>query len=652
MSGVMGISLSALSAAQVGLQTTGHNIANANTPGYSRQEVVIVNRKPQFTGGGFVGQGVNVDTVKRAYSQFLNGQVLSEQNQAAMLNTYHSQIQQIDNVIADPTAGVSPVIGEFFAAVNNVASSPDSIAARQTMVTSGNALASRFQSLGQRFNDINIGVTSQISNSVSLINSYSHQIAALNENIVMLQNTTKQPPNDLLDQRDKLVEDLNKEIKTSVVKQNDGAYNIFIGTGQSLVVGSNTMTLSLEQSPIDPSRQDIVYTNVDGSRTKMQQSSIQGGNLGGFMTFRDTTLTNAQNALGRVAMGLSGMLNQQHQKGQDLNGDMGGNFFVQPEPTVHANGLNNGQAVLTAKVVDAAGYSELTGSDYVLRFDGGSKYTLTRLSDKKETVFTDGLPETAVDGLTLTTTRGAMPGDTFLIRPGENAARDISVSLKDPSKIAAAVPVRAISTMSNEGTGKIAAVTVDEPHSSDPDHPATDINLKNPVTIKFTSSTTYDVLDKQTGSTLASGRRYVPDENISYNGWTTQISGDPEKGDTFTVGQNLNATADSSNALLMANLQTKNTLGAPEGGPPTMTFQGAYAQWVSDVGTKTRELQVTSAAQTAMAEQTEATKQSFSGVNLDEEAANLMRYQRAYQAAGKAMQIANSMFDTILEIGK
>jgi flagellar hook-associated protein 1 FlgK len=651
----MGVSVSALSAAQVGLQTTGHNIANANTPGFTRQEVEMVNRKPQFTGAGYVGQGVNVETVKRAYSQFLTGQVLSEQTQASMLNTYHAQIQQIDNVIADPTAGISPAIQEFFSAVNNVSSAPESQPARQAMLNSASALTSRFQSLSQRFIDVNNTVQTQIGNSISLVNSYSSQIAALNKNIVMLQATSNQPPNDVLDQRDRLIADLNKEIKTTVVKQNDGAYNVFIGNGQSLVVGSNSFTMGIVQSPVDPSKHDIVYNNIDGSKTTLQQSSLQGGNLGGLLTFRDTTLANSQNALGRVAMGLAGVMNQQHQLGQDLNGDLGENLFVQSQPAVYSNTQNKGRSVVTASINNPADYANLTGGDYLLRFDGGTRYTLIRQADNKETVFKDGLPKTPIDGLTLSATAGEMPGDSYMIRPTINGAHDISVALIDPAKIAAATPIRGVSSLGNKGTAKIGDVTVNtpiEPHQPDPLHALTDVNLKSPVTFKFTSATVYDVIDEKSGSTLASGHPYVAGEKISFNGWATQISGEPMQGDTFTVVPNTNATADSSNALLMANLQTQNTLGAPEGGIATMTFQGAYAQWVSDVGNKTRELQVTSKAQTEMAEQSVATQQAFSGVNLDEEAANLMRYQRAYQAAGKALQISNSMFDTILEIGR
>ncbi|MDP2804737.1 MAG: flagellar basal body rod C-terminal domain-containing protein, partial [Gallionellaceae bacterium] len=260
-----------------------------------------------------------------------------------------------------------------------------------------------------------------------------------------------------------------------------------------------------------------------------------------------------------------------------------------------------------------------------------------------------------IDGLTLTMTPGAQPGDTYMIRPTVAGARDIDVAAKDPSKIAAAIPVRTNATLSNRGSGKIEAAKVNTAAgtvAADPMHPMIDRNLKNPVTITFTSPNAFNVVDNATGASLATGETYTEGKDISFNGWTTQIGGAPAAGDTFTVGPNLNATADGNNALLMAGLQTKNTLGAPEGGEPTATFQGAYAQWVSDVGNKTRELAVTSAAQTSMAEETVAAQQAYSGVNLDEEAANLMRYQRSYQAAGKAMQIANTLFDTVLELGR
>ena len=439
---------------------------------------------------------------------------------------------------------------------------------------------------------------------------------------------------------------LNQEIKATVVKQSDGSFSVFIGNGQPMVVGAQAFSMSTQLSATDPSKLDVAYTYYNGTTAAIQTSSLQGGNLGGLIAFRDEALTNSQNALGRVAMAVAGTFNQQHQLGQDLNGALGVNLFTQPMPAVSSNAFNTGTAVVTASVAVSADYTALTGSDYQLRFNGGTSYTLTRLSDNQVTNYAAGLPAAPVDGLTLTTTAGAAAGDSFLIRPTVNGARDIAVSITDPAKIAAAVPVRTNASLSNLGTGRISAATVNQPNpvTPNPAHPLTDTNLQQAVTITFTSATTYNVTGTGVGLP-AVAVAYTAGANISYNGWTMQISGTPSATDTFTIGSNTNATADGSNVLLLAGLQTKNTMA---GG--TTSYQGAYSQLVSYVGNKTRELEVTSKAQTSMVEQSVQAQQSFSGVNLDEEAANLLRYQRAYQAAGQALKIANTLFDTLLNI--
>ena len=646
---IFSIGVSALNAAQVGLATTEHNIANANTPGFNRQEVIIAARQAQFTGSGFLGQGVDAVSVKRVYSEFLGRQVLNEQGQSAQLNTYYAQIQQIDNMVADPVAGLSPAIQEFFGAVNNVSNFPESVPARQSLISGANFLTSRFQSLNQRLTALNDSVNSQIGYSVTQINSYARQISSLNQSIVIAQSGNGQQPNDLLDQRDQLVAQLNQEIKASVVKQSDGSFSVFIGSGQPLVVGGQSFNMTTQMSATDPGKLDVAYTFYNGTTTAIQTSSLQGGNLGGLLAFRDEALANTQNALGRVAMGIAGTFNQQHQLGQDLNGALGGNLFAQPVPVVNANTNNTGGGAVSATVASAPDYTALTGSDYSLKFIGPD-YTLTRLSDNA-VVFNGtaaALLAAPVDGLTINVSTAPAAGDSFLIRPTVNGARDVAVAVTDPAKIAAAAPVRSNATLSNLGTGTISAATVNQPNpvTPNPAHPLTDLNLQQPVTITFNNPpTTFNVTG--TGAGLpAIGMPYTAGASISYNGWTMQINGAPAATDTFTIGSNTNATADGRNALLLGGLQTKNTMA---GG--TTSYQGAYSQLVSYVGNKTRELQVTSQAQASMVEQSVQAQQSFSGVNLDEEAANLLRYQRAYQAAGKAMQIANTMFDTLLSLG-
>lgn len=633
--GIFGSGVSALNAAQIGLSTTEHNIANANTPGFNRQEVLLGTRLPQATGAGFIGQGVDVSTVKRIYNEFLSNQVLQGQAQASQLETYYQQIGQINNMLADPKTGLSPAVQVFFSAVNDVASSPESQAARQVMLGSAQSMVSQFQSLNQRMSDMNSSINGQVSSSVTTINSYAQQIASMNKNIVMAQAASNgQPPNDLLDQRDQLISQLNQEIKATVVKQSDGSFNVFIGTGQSLVVGEQAITLQAAQSLSDPSRLEVAYGS-GASVTRLLQNSLQGGNLGGLIAFRRESLDVVQNALGRVAIVLADTFNQQHKLGQDLSGNMGGNFFAQPVPLVNTNTANTGTAIISASVVSS---SALTGSDYSLRFNGGTAYTLTRLSDNTVTAFAT-LPQT-VDGLTITTTAGAIAGDSYTIRPTVNGARDIAVAISDPSKIAASVPIRTNASLANIGSGRISGSTVNAILP-------VNVNLQQPVSIVFDSPpTTFTVTGVGIPGSPVAGVAYTAGSNVTYNGWTMQITGAPAAGDTFSVASNTNATADNRNALLLASLQTKNTVA---GG--TASYQGAYAQLVSQVGNKTRELETTSLAQTNMVNQIIQTQQSVSGVNLDEEAANLMRYQRAYQAAGKAIQIAGTLFDTLLSLG-
>lgn len=635
-SNIFSASLSGMNAAQYALTATEHNIANANTPGYTRQQVLVNSRQAQATGTGFLGQGVDVVGVRRIYDQFLTTQVRQEQSQASYLTTYLTAMKQMDNIVADPNAGAAPAMQSFFDAVNGMANTPDSVPARQTVLSNAQAAVNRFQSLDQRLTDIANGLTGQISGSVQNVNTYATQIATLNGNIKRaIASGQGQQPNDLLDQRDQLVNLLNKEVKVSVQQQTDGSMNVFIGTGQALVIDEQARNLQVVQSASDPSRVDIAYAS-NGKTVTMQQSSLQGGNLGAYLAFRDQSLEPARNALGRVALGLAASINGQNQLGVDMNGALGGNILNAAPPRVDKGALNTGTAGVTAAISNIAA---LTTSDYQLKFDG-TNYTMTRLSDNTVTNLGATLaPPPVVDGVTIGIATGAMnAGDTFLIRPTADAARDIALLTNDPTKLAAAAPMRTGAALTNVGTAQISAGLVNAPAPVNP-------NIQAPVGITFTSPTTFTV----TGAVPAvvGPVAYTSGQNITYNGWTMQISGTAVAGDVFNVGPNTNAVGDNRNALLMAGLQNQNLLTNG-----TTSFQGAYSQLVGSVGAKTSELTVTSQAQDAMVTQTVGMQQGVSGVNLDEEAANLLRYQKAYQAAAKAMQIANSMFDSLLTLGR
>lgn len=644
----LSIGVTGLNAANIGLSTTSHNIANSSTPGYNRQLIVQGTNIPVLTGAGFLGQGTNVQTVKRIYDQFLSRQVLSAQANASEMDSYLREISQIDNLLADPSAGLSPVLGEFFKGAQEVAANPASIPARQSMLSAAQALASRFQSLDQRMSEIREGIGAQIASEVAVINSYSSQIADINQRIILARaGSLTQEPNDLLDQRDQLVADLNKEVRVTTVVQGDGAFNVFIGTGQPLVIGIESYALKAVAAADDPQNIVVAMKMPGGTTTELPESQITGGTLGGLVAFRSGSLNSAQNALGRIAIALSQNVNDQHQLGQDLTGALGGDFFNVAAPTAYANVLNTSGAQITASFSGTAA-SDLTTSAYQLAYTAANTFTLTRLSDGTSWSGSGGTPAAGLaalmaavpgQGFDLSLAGAPNIGETFKIEPTRTGAQSLRVTLADPRNIAAAAPIRSSAALANTGTGKISAGSVNPP-------PPTNPALQNQVTITFNNPpTTFDVFDVTAGAALATGVAFTAGSDITYNGWTVQVSGTPAAGDLFTVEQNAAGVSDNRNAVLLAGLQTATTM---IGG--TASYQSAYSQLVSEVGNKARQVETIGLAQQNLVDQAETERQKMSGVNLDEEAANLMRYQQAYQASAKVIQIAGSLFDELLGI--
>jgi flagellar hook-associated protein 1 FlgK len=643
---ILSIGSGALSAAQAGLSTAAHNISNAATPGFSRQEIIQGNNIPLPTGAGFMGQGVHVATVRRIYNDFLARQVADAQTSASQFDSYHAQIKQLDNMLADPAAGLSPALQDFFSGVNALANNPADIAARQAMLSSGSALVSRLQALQGRFDNVRNGVADQMTAGVASINSYAAQIARINDAIGKAETSVSgHIANDLRDQRDLLVADLNKEIKATVVTQDDGAYNVFIGNGQPLVMGNQAAALVTLPAPSDASRLEIGF-QTGGVTMLLKSDTLTGGKLGGLLGFRDTSLDSAQSALGRIALGLAGTFNAQHRLGVDLGGNPGSDFFSIANPAVTPHSANTGSAAMAVAISD---YGALTSSDYRVQFDGAN-YSITRLSDG--TVQTTATLPVSRDGLDFSLSSGTpLAGDSFLVRPTLNGAGSISVAILDTRKIAAAAPISTSAPSSNLGTGAISAGSVDAGYLATP--------LGAPVTLTYSAGTnslsgfpagaSVTVNNGGVITTYAPGVpvNFVPGAAIGVNGMNFTLSGNPADGDQFSIQPNTSGAGDNRNALSLAALQIQNTLG---GG--TASYQGAYAQLISLVGNKTREVEVGSQTQGKMLEQANASQQAVSGVNLDEEASQLLRYQQAYQAAGKVMQIASEMFDTLLSIGR
>ncbi|MBC7404987.1 MAG: flagellar hook-associated protein FlgK [Cytophaga sp.] len=743
---ILGIGQSALAAAQLGIATTGHNIANATTPGYNRQILLQTANAPQSLGGSFVGQGVQAGEIQRVYDQFVNQQVNSTQSTKNYAETYSNQIQQISNLIADPTAGVSPALQEFFNAVQNLATSPSGTAgaaARQSVLSSGAALTSRLQGLQGRLDQLREGVNNHVEDSIGSINSYSSQISKLNDIIEKAQSVGG-APNDLLDQRDNLVTELSKLVNITVTPQG-AKLNVYMGSGQPLVLGERNYQLQTTASLTDPTRIEVAYQS-NGASIQIAENSITGGQLGGLFAFRANTLDVSQNSLGRVAIGLASAFNEQHKLGQDLNGQVGGNFFNVGTPASVPSSANTTTANIAASISDVGA---LTISDYRVQFIGGN-YKITRVSDGVSQ--TSSTLPLVIDGVSFNLApppAAATPanGDEFLVHPTANGASQFGVAVSDTSKIAAGSPVSTSTPSTNTGTGAttfgvinslvatkstsatatIGAASTDDSYSGKTltapvtltfasgnltGFPATapvsvnvggvitnyaapatvpyssgatisfsgiSFSIKNgsaspanadtftlaaslpitPATLTYNSAAntlsgfpananvTVKVGNSSTTYVAGSAIPYTEGATISYQGTSFVISGTPKNADVFNISRNSTGSGDNRNALLLSNLQTQNSLVGN-----STSFQGAYGQFVSLIGNKAHEIQITFASETKLLSLAIDTQQSVSGVNLDEEAANLLRYQQAYQAAGKLMQIASTLFDALLQLGR
>ena len=638
---ILSIGQSALLAAQVGISTTGHNIANASTPGYSRQIVIQGAAQAQNFGYGYVGQGTQIQTIQRVYSDLLNKQVTNSQSTTGALTAYATQMKQIDSMLSDTSAGLSPAMQDFFKSVQDLSTNPDDAPSRQAMLSTANSLAERLQSFGTRISEIREGVNSQLTTSVDLVNTYAKQIAQLNDTIQKALNSDGQPPNDLMDQRDQLVSELSKQIQTSVVKQDGGTYNVFIGNGLPLVVGTHNFSLTTINSPTDANRTEVAYQN-QGKVTILGSNSLPGGAIGGVLQFRSQSLDSIQNQLGLVATALAVTFNAQHEQAQDANGNAGTKFFSDPTPSVTASVDNTGGAALSAAITDV---QALTTSDYRLQYDG-TNYNITRLDTGTVQTFAS-LPQT-VDGVNFKLASGTMAtGDSFLVQPTAYAATNFSVAITDTSKIAVGGPVLSSTALAaNTGTGTITAPVLDSTYAASPLAANLTLTYNSGGTLSADQAVT--VTSGATTTTYPAGSPipYTLGNKISIAGFSIQISGAPANGDQFTVSVNAAGGAgDNRNALLLAALQTAKTIHSN-----SVSYGGAYGQLVSMVGNKTSELKINSAAETNVLAQVTAAQQAESGVNLDEEATNLLRYQQAYQAAGKMMQIASQMFDVLLNL--
>lgn len=628
MADLLHTSISGLLAFQRALDTTSHNITNANTVGYSRQLPEFMTRQAQPSGGGWVGNGVDVATITRAYDNFLAGQARTSSSLYHQSKVYAGQSERINNLFGDSTTGLSASLQNFVNAIQSVADTPTSVPARQTLLSEAQILVDRLASYDASLRSFDTQVNAALQTEVSAISSLAQSIAQLNQQIASGAAQTGQPPNDLLDQRDRLIDELATHVNVNVVAQGDGSVNLFIGNGQPLVVGQTYAQLAATPDVFDPTRSLVSIRSASGTADITR--SLSGGTLGGMLEFRSQMLDPARNTLGRLSIGLQQVMNEQHRAGVDLSGDPGEDFFAVGGVEVLASANNSGSA--SAQVTRLpGGAGALTNADYLL-VSTGSGWSLRR-ADTGATVPMTGTGTAAdpfiADGLAFVVSGAPATGDRFLIKPTAEAVSGMRVLIDDPAQIAAASPILAAATSGNAGNATISSGEV-----FDVTHP----QLRAPVTIQFTSATTYTISGDPAIYT------YTPGEDIEKNGWRVQISGSPAAGDSFTVSENLTGAGDNRNALKLADIMSQPVLN---GGAASL--RAGVGQFVSRIGVQTNQAQVTRDAQKIVADEAAGALQSVAGVNLDEEAANLIRYQQAYLAMSQLIRVADTIFQSVLD---
>ena len=622
-SSLLNIGGTALAAAQGSLATVSHNIANANTPGYTRQQAQLATAGAMFTGAGFFGRGVEVTSVRRSYDQFLTAAVQSATSVSAADSTRASGLKALDALFADPEQGIGAGLDNLFAAAGDLANRPADASARLVFVARAGQLAERITGVGQQIAALAQEADGRLALDAAQANTQLATIARLNVRIAQ-GFAQGQPPNDLLDQRDAAIATLGGLLAVRPVQQEDGRVNLFTVDGAPLLVGDSAARLESAPDPADPSRHAVRMT-LAGNALWLDEAGLGGGSLAGALRLRDQDLAAAGNEVGRIAQGVAAAFNRQQELGVDMNGDPGARLFAAPGPATQADSRNTGSGTLAARMDDP---SKLVASDYELRYDG-SAWQLTRLADG-HTEPLAALPAT-FDGLQFETGGTPASGDRWRVRPFAAASTGLQAQQLAPRQVATGYAATVVAGAENRGGAFAAGFAVVGPVAAG----------ALPVTITFNDPPTSFNVEGLAGNVPYTAGQRVPAAPADYDGWTITLSGAPAAGDTFTVQATRNPASDNRNALAFAALADAALLDGA-------SLNAAHAALLGEVGMRTQAGQASADISAQLQSEAQARQQGGAGVDLDEEAADLLRFQQAYQASARILQASQTLFQTLL----
>ena len=650
---LMSAGLRGMLANYAALQTTGHNIANAAVEGYSRQRAEFATASGQFTGAGFFGRGVNVQTVARSHSSMLTREANGARSLSAMDQARYAALQDLENVFPLGEQGVGQTMGRFLNALVDVASAPSEGASRQVVIARAGETAKRFATSAEQLDGVQVSLNEQLKDVVDTVNTLTSGIAEVNRRIAANQGLGHQP-NNLLDERDRLESQLSQHVAVTTIPADDGTLGVFIAGGQRLVLNTNSSLLAVVSDPEDISRSAIAISDSGFVRV-LPDGTLGGGALAGLMEFQNHDLVAARTQLGQMAAGFAQAINDQQALGLDMGNPPGsgvpifatGGTLVVPNTGNERVALSGGWVAQVGLTVADA--TQLQASEYELRADpAGSPgvWQLTRRADGLVRSVADG---DTVDGFTLSL-GSPQPAttDRFLLQPVSRMASGMRAALTDPRGIAAASPVTASVAKANTGTATVASLRVVN----------TAIDPEQTASISFTSNAgdyNWELRDRTSNALLSSGSgTWTAGQPIALNGFELSLSGVPRNGDALSVAKTAFPGSNNGNALALVALRDADLLGrslqinGQLGGG--RSFSDAYAATLADVGVRTQGAKTSADISVVVANQTEQARASSSGVNLDEEAARLLAFQQSYQAAAKVLQVAQSVFDTLLQV--
>ncbi|POR10409.1 flagellar hook-associated protein FlgK [Diaphorobacter sp. LR2014-1] len=677
---LLNVGARALLANQVALQTTGHNIANVSTAGYSRQNVAMETVQGQFTGSGYIGNGVQVATILRNHNELLTRQAAAAQAVQAGDTVRAERLGQLQDVFQGGTSGLGAAITDMLNSLADVVASPTDITARTVTLTRMDEMAARMRSSAEQLQEIAYSVNEQLQNDATRINSLAKSIADVNEQIARVKGNG-QTPNDLLDKRDQLIRELNQFIQTTQIPADDGTVGVFIGGSQALVLGGKASEVLVAESQQFPGSQltQLFFKPAGGAPVELNEGMLGGGEVAGLLRFANQDLAEGRNLLGRMALAIGTTMNYQQSMGLTLDGQPGKPLFTVPTSVkgLSGNSALNGEVTFTDPTKFAA-------SDYEVRFTpfGTPEAQIIRLSDGRTTPIDDQFElappsSVTVDGLTFTFTPPlGSTNERVLFKPFATAAANMQALVHSPRELAAANPINAAMGSSNGGSLQLAGLKATGLHwdgatemmspRSDPSLPPYDLPPSGGVTLEFDANGKFSLTGNQSAPVDMSAsppklldatvdpegiswyEGYTSGQRISIDGWEITLQGTPKAGDKVTVDNALDPkygdwyTRNAGNASALMALRDVKMFDES-------TLSDGYAGLMAQVGTRTQSAQYAAKLSGSIASNLEASRTAVSGVNLDEEAARLIQYQQAYQASAKMLQIAQNIFDNLIQ---